>query len=94
VARRFVLSRNLENEEAKARYRAVENTTTMGCNVKKTSNNNNNNQIILGGKHFYTNQERCEFLTGYLSFGRLPGGVWANTSRWTQRFTVFFSNRN
>jgi hypothetical protein len=25
-----------KNEEAKARYRAVENTTTMGCNVRKT----------------------------------------------------------
>jgi hypothetical protein len=32
-----VRSRNLENEEAKARYSAVENTTTMGCNVKKTN---------------------------------------------------------
>jgi hypothetical protein len=38
VARRCVWSRNLENEEAKARYRAVENTTTMGCNAKKTNN--------------------------------------------------------
>jgi len=28
VARRSVWSRNLENEEAKARYGAVENTTT------------------------------------------------------------------
>jgi hypothetical protein len=28
---------NLENEEAKARYRAVENTTTMGCNSRKTN---------------------------------------------------------
>ena len=36
VARR-VWSRNLENEEAKARYRAVENTTTMGCNARKTN---------------------------------------------------------
>jgi hypothetical protein len=26
------------NEEAKARYWAVENTTTMGCNAKKTNN--------------------------------------------------------
>jgi hypothetical protein len=25
-----------KNEEAKARYRAVENTTTMGCNARKT----------------------------------------------------------
>jgi hypothetical protein len=32
-----VWSRNLENEEAKARYRAVENTTTMGCNATKTN---------------------------------------------------------
>jgi hypothetical protein len=38
VARRFVWSRNLENEEAKARYRAVKNTTTMGCNARKTNN--------------------------------------------------------
>jgi hypothetical protein len=35
--RRCVWSRNLENEEAKARYRAVENTTTMGCNARKTN---------------------------------------------------------
>jgi hypothetical protein len=33
-----VRSRNLENEEAKVCYRAVENTTTMGCNTKKTNN--------------------------------------------------------
>jgi hypothetical protein len=32
-----VWSRNLENEEAKARYRAVENTTIMGCNARKTN---------------------------------------------------------
>jgi hypothetical protein len=31
--------KNLEYEEAKARYRAVENTTTMGCNAKKTTKN-------------------------------------------------------
>jgi hypothetical protein len=30
-----VWPRNLENEEATARYRAVENTTTMGCNARK-----------------------------------------------------------
>jgi hypothetical protein len=29
--------KNLENEEAKARYWAVENTTTMGCNARKTN---------------------------------------------------------
>jgi hypothetical protein len=28
------------NEEAKARYRAVENTTTMGCNARKTNKHN------------------------------------------------------
>jgi hypothetical protein len=39
VARRFVWSRNFENEEAKSHYRAVENTNTMGCNAKKTNNN-------------------------------------------------------
>jgi hypothetical protein len=32
-----VLSRNLENEEGKARYWAVENTSTMGCNARKTN---------------------------------------------------------
>ena len=26
-----------KNEEAKARYRAVENTTTVGCNGRKTN---------------------------------------------------------
>jgi hypothetical protein len=31
--------RNFEKEEAKDRYRAVENTTTMGCNAKKTNKN-------------------------------------------------------
>jgi hypothetical protein len=31
-----VWSRNHENEEAKARYRAVKNATTMGCNARKT----------------------------------------------------------
>ena len=30
-------------------------------------------------KHFYTNREQCEVLTGYLSLGRRPGGDWANT---------------
>jgi hypothetical protein len=37
VARRFVWPRNLEKEEAKARYRAAENTATMGCNARKTN---------------------------------------------------------
>ena len=30
-------------------------------------------------KHFYTNLERCEVLTGYLSLERLSDGDWANT---------------
>jgi hypothetical protein len=29
------------NEEAKSRYRAVENTTTMGCNARKTNKQTN-----------------------------------------------------
>ena len=28
-------------EEAKARYRAVENTTTLGCNARKTNKQTN-----------------------------------------------------
>jgi hypothetical protein len=32
-----VYSRNLENEEAKARYRALKNTTTVGCNARETN---------------------------------------------------------
>ena len=35
-----------------------------------------NNTVV---KHFSTNRERCEVLTGYLSLGRRPGGDWANT---------------
>jgi hypothetical protein len=49
----------------------------------------NNNAV----KHFYTNRERCEVLIGYLSLGRRPGGNWANTWHWTERFTVCFWNR-
>ena len=47
-------------------------------------------QIVLQLKHFYTNWEGCEVLTGYLSLGRWPGGDWANAWRWTKRFTVYF----
>jgi hypothetical protein len=36
-----VCKRNLEDEEANARYWVVENTTTMGCNARRTNNNNN-----------------------------------------------------
>jgi hypothetical protein len=32
-----------KNEEAKARYRAVENTTTVGCNARKTNKQTCNN---------------------------------------------------
>jgi hypothetical protein len=37
------------------------------------------NSVIIRVKHFYTNRERCEVLTAYLSLGRWPGGDWANT---------------
>jgi hypothetical protein len=30
-------------------------------------------------KHFYTHQERCKVLNGYLSLGHQLGGEWANT---------------
>jgi hypothetical protein len=44
-----VRSRNLGNEEAKARYRAVKNTTTMGLTPGKQTNFSdiNFNEIIL-----------------------------------------------
>jgi hypothetical protein len=32
-----VIKKPRKNEEAKARYRAVENTTTIGCDAKKTN---------------------------------------------------------
>jgi hypothetical protein len=50
-------------------------------------------QITLQVKYFYTNQERCEMLTGYLSLGCRSGGDWANTWHWAERFTVFLWNR-
>jgi len=31
-----VIKKPRKNEEAKARYKGCENTTTMGCNVRKT----------------------------------------------------------
>jgi hypothetical protein len=46
VTRRCVWSRNFENEEAKARYRAVENTTKMGCNAKKTKKKEHSFYIV------------------------------------------------
>jgi hypothetical protein len=39
-----VIKKPRTKEEAKARYRAVENKTTMGCNAKKT----NNKQRVAG----------------------------------------------
>ena len=36
-------------------------------------------QIIVRVEHFYTNRERCEVLTGYLSLRRRPTGDWENT---------------
>ena len=40
MARRCVVKRNLENEEAKTLYGAVENTTKRVVMPKKTNNNN------------------------------------------------------
>jgi len=42
---------------------------------------------------FYTNRERCEKFTGYLSLGCRPAGDWVNTRHWTKSFTNFFLNR-
>jgi len=44
-----------------------------------------------GVQHLYTNREGFAVLTGYLSFGRRPGGDWVNTWHWTERFTILFS---
>jgi len=52
VARHCVWSRNLKNEEAKACYGAVENTTTMGCNARKT-----NKQYVSDWSDGETNDE-------------------------------------
>ena len=40
-----VCDQETSNEEAKARYGAVENTTTVGCNAKKT--NNRSKHIVM-----------------------------------------------
>ena len=42
-------------------------------------------------KHFYTNLERCEVLTGYLALGHRPGGNWANTCHWTKLRFLFYT---
>jgi hypothetical protein len=36
-----------KNEEAKARYRAVKNTITMGCNARKTNKQTNKHILHL-----------------------------------------------
>jgi hypothetical protein len=46
--------------------------------------------IILPVKHFYTNRERCEVLTGYLSVGCWAAGDWANAWHWAKRFELFY----
>ena len=51
-------------------------------------------QMILQVKRFYTNRERCDVLTGYLSLGRRLGGYLANVWYWAKHFTKFYSNRN
>jgi hypothetical protein len=45
-----------KNEEAKARYWAVENTPTMGCNARKTNNNINIHKII---SHMFGQKRLC-----------------------------------
>jgi len=42
---------------------------------------------------FYTNRERCEVLTGYLSMGRRSGCDQANVWHWRKSFTILFPNR-
>jgi hypothetical protein len=44
-----------KNEEAKARYRAVENTTTVGCNAKKT-----NKHMYSGGLEYINGPDFCK----------------------------------
>jgi len=42
-----------------------------------------------GSETFLNILERCEVVTGYLSLWRRPGGDWAYTWHWTERFTIF-----
>jgi hypothetical protein len=49
-----------ENEEAKARYRAVENTTIMGCNDRKTNRQTNNIPVLYGVFHNETSLPRSQ----------------------------------
>jgi hypothetical protein len=50
-------------------------------------------QITMRVKHFYTNRERWEVLTGYISLRCQSGGDWVNTWHWAEHFTAFLSNR-
>jgi len=58
VARRCVWSRNLENEEAKARYGAVENTTKRVVTARKETNKHDNLFLCVGNRNH-----------GYVSWG-------------------------
>jgi hypothetical protein len=44
-----VIKKPRKNEEAKFRYRAVENTTTMGCNARKTNNKQTKTSPVVYG---------------------------------------------
>jgi hypothetical protein len=50
-------------------------------------------KIMRRVKHFYTNREQCEVLTGYVRPGRRPGIDWANTWHRPECFTSFLLNR-
>jgi hypothetical protein len=70
-----VWSRYLENEEAKSRYGAVKNTTTMGCNAKKINNKQTNNNMphlsyteICRGVTDVADRGDVTFLLSYLLF--------------------------
>jgi hypothetical protein len=64
-----VWSRNLENEEAKDRYWAVENTTAMGCNARKT------NKTVLYHKVYISFHVLiCYLFIGYNLIRKWPVG--------------------
>jgi hypothetical protein len=52
------------------------------------------NNNTASEKKLYSNRERCEVLSGYLSLERRPGGDWVNTWHCTKRFTTHLSNMN
>jgi hypothetical protein len=41
------------NEEAKARYWAVKNTTTMGCNARKTDNKQTCKDLVVVSSQYF-----------------------------------------